>query len=187
MRHRTYKQEHLPASLRPTVAAAMVRLAELRPGQVVLDPMCGAGTILAEQLAVCQSARRAVVCWAATSSAGRCAAAAANLRRLGPVRLAPLGRDAGCRCRTQCVDRVVVQPAVRQAAEPRRRRSARCIGRCSASHDRVLRPAGSAVLLVSELRASGRRPRRRLETEQVYSVRILGQPAAISVWRKPGG
>src|SRR5262249_43342817 len=50
MRHRTYKEEHLPASLRPTIAAAMVRLAEVKPGHVVLDPMCGAGTILAEAL-----------------------------------------------------------------------------------------------------------------------------------------
>src|SRR5205823_5368441 len=50
MRHRTWKVEHLPASLRPTVAAAMVRLAGTGPGQVVLDPMCGAGTILAEQV-----------------------------------------------------------------------------------------------------------------------------------------
>ena len=33
------------------VAAAMVRLAEIRPRHVVLDPMCGAGTILAEALA----------------------------------------------------------------------------------------------------------------------------------------
>src|SRR5262249_24863572 len=49
MRHRGYKQEHLPASLRPTIAAAMVRLAGASPGNVVLDPMCGAGTILAEQ------------------------------------------------------------------------------------------------------------------------------------------
>ncbi len=31
MRHRTYKLEHRPASLRPTLAAAMVRLAEIRP------------------------------------------------------------------------------------------------------------------------------------------------------------
>src|SRR5262249_55228613 len=51
MRHRKYKQEHIPASLRPTVAAALVRLAGARPGDRVLDPMCGAGTILAEQLA----------------------------------------------------------------------------------------------------------------------------------------
>src|SRR5206468_2799148 len=48
--HRTNKREHQPGPLRPTVAAAMVRLAEARPKQVVLDPMCGAGTILAEQM-----------------------------------------------------------------------------------------------------------------------------------------
>src|SRR5947209_7703304 len=35
MRHRTYKMEHIPASLRPTLAAAMVQLAEIRPGLVV--------------------------------------------------------------------------------------------------------------------------------------------------------
>ena len=47
MRHRTYKLEHVAASLRPTAAAAMVRLAGIAPGMTVLDPMCGAGTILA--------------------------------------------------------------------------------------------------------------------------------------------
>src|SRR5581483_11332324 len=45
MRHRGYKGEHLPASLRPSLAAAMVRLAGVQPGQVLIDPMCGAGTI----------------------------------------------------------------------------------------------------------------------------------------------
>src|SRR5262245_39635756 len=35
MRHRTWKLEHRPASLRPTVAAAMVRAAAIKPGQVV--------------------------------------------------------------------------------------------------------------------------------------------------------
>src|SRR5581483_4054108 len=43
-RHRTYKVEHRPASLRPSVAAAMVWLAGAGPGHVVLDPLCGAGT-----------------------------------------------------------------------------------------------------------------------------------------------
>src|SRR5439155_16518616 len=37
---------------RPTVAAAMVRLLDVEPRQTLLDPMCGAGTILAEQLAL---------------------------------------------------------------------------------------------------------------------------------------
>ena len=36
MRHRTYKFEHFPASLRPTVAGAMVRLAGVKPGDRVV-------------------------------------------------------------------------------------------------------------------------------------------------------
>jgi tRNA (guanine6-N2)-methyltransferase len=50
MRHRTYKKEHTPASLRPTLAAAMVYLSQPRSGDRFCDPMCGAGTILAERL-----------------------------------------------------------------------------------------------------------------------------------------
>ena len=49
MRHRSYKRVHLPASLRPSVAAAMVRLTEPDPSDVFLDPMCGAGTLLIER------------------------------------------------------------------------------------------------------------------------------------------
>lgn len=49
MRHRTYKREHLPASLRPSLAAAMVFLSRPRPADRFCDPMCGAGTILAER------------------------------------------------------------------------------------------------------------------------------------------
>ena len=50
MRHRTYKLDHVAASLRPTVAAAMVRLAGIGPGMTVLDPMCGIGTTLVEAI-----------------------------------------------------------------------------------------------------------------------------------------
>ncbi len=49
MRHRTYKREHLPASLRPTVAAAMGWLAHPAQEDIVLDPLCGAGTVLIER------------------------------------------------------------------------------------------------------------------------------------------
>ncbi len=49
MRHRAYKREHLPASLRPTVAAAMAWLAQPQADDVVLDPMCGAGTLVIER------------------------------------------------------------------------------------------------------------------------------------------
>jgi tRNA (guanine6-N2)-methyltransferase len=35
-----------PASTNPVVAAVMVRLAKIEPGQTVVDPFCGAGTLL---------------------------------------------------------------------------------------------------------------------------------------------
>jgi len=49
MRHRTYKAEHRPASLRPSLAAAMVAISKPKPHDRFCDPMCGVGTILAER------------------------------------------------------------------------------------------------------------------------------------------
>jgi tRNA (guanine6-N2)-methyltransferase len=49
MRHRTYKLDHIPASLRPSSAAALAFLSDLADNDVFLDPMCGAGTILIER------------------------------------------------------------------------------------------------------------------------------------------
>jgi len=48
LQNRAYKQQHVPGSLRPPVAAAMVWLAACGIGDVVLDPCCGAGTLLIE-------------------------------------------------------------------------------------------------------------------------------------------
>jgi tRNA (guanine6-N2)-methyltransferase len=52
LHRRPYKQEHLPGSLKPTIAAALGVLGEVEPGQIVLDPFCGAGTILTEAAVV---------------------------------------------------------------------------------------------------------------------------------------
>ena len=49
LRHRTYKAVNIPGSLRPTIARASVLLAGVEDGDVLLDPMCGAGTILIER------------------------------------------------------------------------------------------------------------------------------------------
>ena len=49
MRQRTYKTISLPASLKPTVARAMVMLSRPADDDVFLDPMCGVGTILLER------------------------------------------------------------------------------------------------------------------------------------------
>jgi tRNA (guanine6-N2)-methyltransferase len=45
---RPYKQSHLPGSLKPTVAAAMLMLASAQRGETLLDAFCGSGTILVE-------------------------------------------------------------------------------------------------------------------------------------------
>jgi 23S rRNA G2445 N2-methylase RlmL len=187
MRHRTYKLEHRPASLRPTMAAAMVRLAEIKPPHVVLDPMCGAGTLLAEHLAAMNAVRSPIpAALGGDVDAAAVRAAEANLRRLGEVRLArwdatqlPLA-DAS-------VDRILSNPPFgKQLGD------AETIGplyrRMIPEHDRVLRPGGWAVLLAADagkmrsaIQPVGWKSLRQL------GVRILGQAATIGVWRKPGG
>jgi tRNA (guanine6-N2)-methyltransferase len=186
MRHRTYKAEHLPASLRPTVAAAMVRLAGAAPGNIVLDPLCGAGTILAEQLALAGQRRAGairVIGGDIDPTAVR--AASANLRQAGhDWRLARW--DAGrLPLANASVDRVVSNPPFGvQLGDPEE------IGplyrAVVAEADRVLRPGGRAVFLVGTgallqppATAAGWRSQRRIR------VRVLGQPAEVSVWRKP--
>lgn len=52
LHRRAYKQEQLPGSLKPPVAAAMLRLAQVGAGASVLDPCCGAGTIAIEAAAL---------------------------------------------------------------------------------------------------------------------------------------
>ncbi len=49
MRHRFQRAVELPASLRPSVAAAMVLLTNPQPDDVFMDPMAGSGTILWER------------------------------------------------------------------------------------------------------------------------------------------
>ena len=185
MRHRTYKVEHQPASLRPTIAAAMVRLAGAAPGDVVLDPMCGAGTILAEQIEL-SKVRKAgrVEAWGGDRDMNMLRAAASNLHRVGPALLAhwdathlPLARDS--------VDRIVCNPPFgKQLSTPEEigplYRAA--LREC----DRVLKPGGRAVFLVSEPDAlrDAVKPHRWQPTRQLR-VEVLGQPATIGVWQKP--
>ncbi len=185
MRHRIYKREHRPASLRPTIAAAMIRLAEIAPRHIVLDPMCGAGTLLAENLAMGKQRRGGVAAvWGGDVEFSAVRAAAVNLRPLGPALLVrwdatrlPLA--------PATVDRIVSNPPFgKQLSSPEK--VAPLYHGMLSEYDRVLRPGGRAVLIVSAAAAL------RLEARAVgwkahshFSVRVLGQPAEITVWRKP--
>jgi tRNA (guanine6-N2)-methyltransferase len=185
MRHRAWKVEHLPASLRPTVAAAMVRLAEPRRDMLLLDPMCGAGTILGEAIDYARRHRLGTLqVQGGDMDANAVRAAEVNLRRLGPARLerwdathVPL-EDA-------TVDRIVSNPPFgKQLSRPEE------IGplyrRMVPEYDRVLKPGGRAVMLVSEdtpLREAARAVGWKLLRQ--VDVRVLGQMTLITVWRKP--
>jgi tRNA (guanine6-N2)-methyltransferase len=187
MRHRTYKVEHQPASLRPTIAAAMVRLGGAAPGDVVLDPMCGVGTILAEQIELSKIRKAGRVdTWGGDRDMNMLRAAASNLHRVGPALLAhwdatrlPLARDS--------VDRIVCNPPFgKQLSTPEEigplYRAA--VRECH----RVLRPGGRAVFLVSEPDAlrEAVTPHHWQPTRQLQ-VEVLGQAATIGVWQKPAG
>jgi tRNA (guanine6-N2)-methyltransferase len=185
MRHRSYKLEHRPASLRPTIAAAMIRLAEVRPRHIVLDSMCGAGTLLAERLAAAQQIRGGCApVWGGDIDFRAVRAAEVNLRRLGPALLARwdatrLPLEGGA------VDRLVSNPPFgKQLSSPE------AVGPLYQAmlheYDRVLRPGGLAVLLVSAaaaLRAAARAVG--WKAQRQLAIRVLGQPAVVSVWRKP--
>jgi len=184
MRHRTYKREHLPASLRPTVAAAMVRLADLRPGNRVLDPMCGAGTILAElhQMNPFPRGGGVQVC-GGDRELNAVQAAALNLRRLGHTHL--VAWDARrLPLANACVDRLLCNPPFgKQLGTPEQ--IAGLYRQLAAEWDRVLSPGARAVVLVMQLRAlkDAVRPVD-WNLERSLRVRILGQLAALTVWRK---
>ncbi|MET9275751.1 methyltransferase domain-containing protein [Kribbella sp. NPDC003557] len=78
LHRRAWRQRTVPGSLHPPVAAAMARLADLTPGHAVLDPFCGAGTVLLEAQLLEPSARffgvdrdPAAIHAARTNAAGR--------------------------------------------------------------------------------------------------------------------
>ncbi len=50
LHRRAYKTETTPGSLKPNIAYALCFLAEIEENTVLLDPLCGSGTIIAESL-----------------------------------------------------------------------------------------------------------------------------------------
>lgn len=178
MRHRDYRREHLPASLRPSAAAALVWLTRPAPEDVFLDPMCGAGTILIERacagryaLLLGGDARTEAVsatlsnvgprykpievrCWDARHlplDGGSVSAAAVNL---------PFGRQVGTP-----EDNLTLYPAfLREVA-------------------RVLRPRGRLVALTGDARAFEQAVRycTGLARRETRRVQILGRHAQVYV------
>jgi tRNA (guanine6-N2)-methyltransferase len=162
----------------------MARLAQIKARQVVLDPMCGAGTILAEvlELARTEGIRLANV-WGGDLESAALRATGPNLRRLGHVLLARWDARS-LPLPDRSVDRIVCNPPFgKQLSRPED------IGplyhRFLRECDRVLRPGGRSVLLVSDQTAlRDAAAAVNWDYERQVRVRILGQPAFLSVWTK---
>lgn len=185
MRHRTYKTDHVLASLRPTVAAAMVRLAGIGPGMTVLDPMCGAGTILAEAIDLCNRRKTiGVNMFGGDIDPNAIFVTGENLDHVGTAHLArwdvrqlPLAANT--------VDRIISNPPFgKQLLTPQD--VVPLYWQMAKQFDRILKPGGRGVFLVAEyeplrdgLRDVGWKPTRQ------HKVRVLGQAAVLSVWQKP--
>ena len=139
---RTYKQEHIPGSLKPTIASAMLMLAEIAPGERILDPFCGAGTILIE--AALQGAR----------SAGGDQVVSAIQAAIANARTARQKVDLQCWDARQLplsngsIDRIVTNLPWGRQVEVDQEISGLYRGVC-AEFERVLSPGGQVVLLTS--------------------------------------
>ncbi len=183
MRHRAYQVAHLPASLRPSVAAAMVFLTEPAATDTFLDPMCGSGTLLAERMLAgeyqqvlggdivgrhVEIARQNLAVlgkrWRVSRWDARklpLAAASIDAVATNP----PFGKQIGSRQELEHLYPVVL-----------------------AEIARVLKPSGRAVILSSqyELLKEVLRQERRLQIVRGYSVAVLGEWGRIYLLNKMG-
>jgi 23S rRNA G2445 N2-methylase RlmL len=180
MRHRLYKQEHLPASLRPVVAAAMVHLAAPGEGELLVDPLCGAGTILAERLAE----NRAAPVLGGDCQRSALYAAATNLRHwcdepplaLWDATELPLpDRSITCLVTNPPFGKQIgsldeVEPFYAELLE---------------EFDRILASGGRAVLLAGDDQSLQKAAfKQGWLQEQRLRLRLLGQACFLSKWRK---
>ncbi len=178
MRHREYKLEHLPASLRPSAAAALVWLTRPADDDVFLDPMCGAATTLIERAHM----GRYKLLLGGDLREEALAVARGNIGpRYKPIELRQwdarnLPLDAGA------VSAAVVNlPFGRQLSTPEENRALYP----AFLHEiaRVLRPSARLVALTGDRRTFEESLRRTstLARRTTFPVMVLGHPASVYV------
>jgi hypothetical protein len=180
MRRREYKTAHRPASLRASSAAALGWLAEPRADDVVLDPFCGAGTILIERAHL---GRYAMLMGSDRDSAALAAARINVGARYKPIQLEnwdagalPLG-DAS-------VNKIVTNMpwGLRYGSHGENRK---LYPQWMREFARVLKRGGVMVMLTAEWRLMRDLARAgKIAPSRIIRVSVLGRPAAIYVCRK---
>ncbi|MEO8396844.1 MAG: methyltransferase domain-containing protein, partial [Chloroflexota bacterium] len=166
---RAYKVAERSGSLKPSVAVAMLRLADVQPGQRLLDPCCGSGTILIEAALAGAAARGGDLDDEAVSAA-RANADAAGMTVMieqWDARALPLADHS--------VERVVSNlPWGRQIVLDENLYRDVC-----AEIERVLVPGGTAVLLSSTPETLHFTA---LEPKDAIEISLYGQTPTISVF-----
>ncbi len=183
MRQRDYKVAHFAGSLRPSVAAAMAVLSQPTDDDVVLDPMCGAATILIERAHL----GRYQMLLGGDSNPEALAAARENVGpRYKPIQLRSWDATA-LPLPDGAVTRIITNlPWGRKSGAHQDNR--RLYPRLLAEFRRVLAPGGLMVLMTAE----GRLMREALEQHEIalnsmLAVTILGASAWIYVCRVARG
>jgi hypothetical protein len=180
MRHRDYKAAHRPASLRASSAAALAWLSQPREDDVVLDPFCGAGTILIERAHL---GRYAMLLGSDRDQAALAAARINVGARYKPIQLEnwdagaiPLG-DAS-------VNKIVTNLpwGLRYGSHGENRK---LYPQWIREFTRVLKSGGVMVMLTAEWRLMRELERTgKIAPSRIIRVSVLGRPAAIYVCRK---
>lgn len=185
MRHRHRKAVELVASLRPSVAAAMVFLTEPDPADVFLDPMCGSGTLLMERRRA-GPYRQLLAADVDARAAGATLANVLGQRKEPPKAFAVLQADAGrLPLAGGVIDKVATNlPFGKQIGS--RQAVAALYPAFFAEVERVLRPGGRAVVLSSEYEEIKEAVRRQegLTILTGYSVAVLGQWGRIYIMER---
>jgi tRNA (guanine6-N2)-methyltransferase len=182
MRQREYKVAHIPASLRPSVAAALALLSDPMSDDVVLDPLCGAGTVLIERahlgryqlLIGCDRDHDALL--AARENVGT---------RFKPLELHPWDAMA-LPLPDKSIAKIITNLpwGIRHGSHQDNRR---VYPRILQEFHRVLKPGGKIVLLTGETRLmSDLITRGLLRPGTILRVSILGADAAVYVSSTPG-
>jgi len=173
---RGYKRASVPGSLHPPLAAAMVRLAGIRAGDTVVDPCCGAGTLLVETGLAVPGSGLVGVDWDA-------AALRAARENAGPLSARWLLADAAALpLAAASAHHVLVNPPWGRQA-PAHGALAGCPQRLWAQARRVLRPGGRLVALLHDEDQVRGAMRDGFTVEHVRSVRVSGALATIAVLR----
>ena len=177
MRLREYKAAHIPGSLRPSVAAAMGILSRPHPEDMILDPFCGAGTILIERAHL----ERYQSLIGGDLDRGALEAARTNIGpRYKPIELHSWDA-AALPLPDRAVNRIITNLpwGSKHGSHADNRR---LYPRLFKEFARLVQPGGVIVMLSGETRLMGDLLRAGpLRAEKIFRVSILGAPAAIYV------